>query len=219
MIPWILEMEHCTSTWRHLDLWESLEKWRIFHFHATCGISAQETVVTAISFCDVTQTHIYLILWGELMLFNSKDILNSCSSRTIKYSLRNSWITRSCHCLNALSMRMFFEEQKLLGFFCCVNAEKILALLSAAQRGRSVLLTAMASPCLWWLEEWLWLFSYLVFFSRWCSELQVVVAYGKLQCKLEQSSKANEFCCPAVSFPPSIPWWSVSRVLLVNSSC
>lgn len=34
--------------------------------------SAWETVAIAVTSCDVKQTHIYLNLWGELMLFNLK---------------------------------------------------------------------------------------------------------------------------------------------------
>lgn len=42
---------------------------------------------------------------------------------------------------------------------------------------------------------------------------------GIREAPVANCSKANEFCCPAGSFPPSILWWSVSRVLLVSSSC
>lgn len=34
---------------------------------------------------------------------------------------------------------------------------------------------------------------------------------GLREAPVANCSKANEFCCPAVSFPPSIPWWSVSK--------
>ena len=161
------------------------------------------------------------------MLFNLKDSLKSLvflwNNEIFLWGILE--FIRSSHCLNALSMRIFLAKQKLFVFLRCLKAEEILALLTAPP------LAGEDDPCSRWPQlfcacggreectrgEWLWLFPHIAFFSRWCSKLQVVVACGKLLWKVQQTKLM--VYCPAVSFPPSTSWWSVSRALLANSSC